>query len=281
MGRSGSTLFANLINCTSDFREIFEPFFPDKVEEAKPFVYPKYLPPDKNDKRYLKPAKKIFSGSLKNKWTDQSNANYASNRLLIKAIRSNLFLKWINAHFPEIEIILLMRNPFAVVKSWIAANFGDGQLGRERLLSQEDLVEDYLLPFKDEYLAINNTFLRLLFFWCIYYHIPLKQFDSKNITIVFYEHLITDTKAELALVNSRLSLDIDYQRANEVVKIPSHTTRKYGDIKRLGKIDLWSEGIETSIIDEAYRIMNLFSMDTFYGPNGMPNRDAVLEFLNT
>jgi hypothetical protein len=281
MGRSGSTLFSNLVNCTSDFKEVFEPFFPEKVKAAKPFIYPKYLAPDNDDRRYLKPAKKILEGFARNKWIDQAKSNRAAKRLLIKDIRTNLFLKWIDAHFPEVEIILLMRNPFAVVSSWIRANFGVGSVARERILSQDDLMRDHLSPFKEEYLAIDDTFLRLIFFWCIYYYVPLQQFDSKNITIAFYENLVTNANKEMEIIGKRLSLGIQYTCANEVVKIPSRMTMKGRDTKDIGRIDRWSQGIETPIIDKSFNILSLFGMDKFYARNGMPDKAAVLEFLNS
>ncbi|GAX62974.1 sulfotransferase [Candidatus Scalindua japonica] len=280
MGRSGSTLLNNLLNCNSDFRGIFEPFFPEKVALAKPFIYPLYIRPENKDRKYLVPARKILTGTVKNQWTEELNTNQSSKKLLIKDIRINLFLKWINTHFPNIEIILLMRNPFAVADSWINANFGDGSRSRSRIIAQKELINDFLQPFKHDYLAIDDAYLRAIFFWCIYYYVPLKQFNPKDISIICYENLITNLDEELRYIINNLHIEIDFKHANQVLNKPTHTTRKSSDLlKPSNTIRSWANLISNSTIDRGYEIMSLFNMENFYRNDGTPDKHAIVHYL--
>jgi hypothetical protein len=142
MGRSGSTFLSNIINYDNRFRVMFEPFRYDVVDEAKDFVYPLYLRPDTNKSNYFSSLQKIISGKVHSEWIDKENNRIFPKARLIKDIRVNFFLKWIQNNTPGMKIILLLRHPCAVVNSWIEAGFGDGLKSRTILLENPHFVAD-------------------------------------------------------------------------------------------------------------------------------------------
>jgi len=284
MGRSGSTILSDIINYDNTYRILFEPFRSDLVSEAKDFVYPLYLRPDNQDLRYLNPAQKIISGEVHSKWIDTENTTMFPKRRLIKDIRTNLYLKWIHNNFPEMKIVLLLRHPCAVVASWLAADFGDGKRGRDRLLADNSFVNDMDTRILDEYSNAESTFERLVFFWCISYWMPFRQFKEDEIHLVFYENLIVDPTGELESLFSFLDYDYSEEKALDVLTKPSSTTNKDKSHFRKGevKINGWKNKFSSDEIDRAYEIMSLFGMETLFDPEtSIPNKEAAMHLFGS
>lgn len=281
MGRSGSTLLLKILNYKNNFREIFEPFFPDQVPVTKKFIYPQYLRSSEKQEDYLMPAKEIFSGKIRNKWTDKFNRKLFVKKRIVKDIRTNLLLKWIKVNFEQIPIILLIRNPMAVIHSWIREGFGDGLISRDILLSQDDLLEDFLQPYKDHYLKAETAFERLMFFWCIYYYIPLNQFNKNEIYISFYENLFLDSENEIKGVLKYFGISYD-KSVYDILKKPSATTNRDSDVYNNGDfLNGWKKYTSNDQVKMAYKIMNLFGMENIYSTDSKPNLLEVYKLMET
>jgi hypothetical protein len=278
MGRSGSTLLLNILNHGKKYREIFEPFFPDRVKEAKDFIYPQYISPEDRDPKYLKPANRIFSGRIRNSWTDRFNQKVFVKKRIIKDIRINLFLKWIRINFPRIPIILLFRNPFATVHSWREAGFGDGSLARKRILGQDSLVKSFLGTYKKEYMMIQGEFERLIFFWCIYYLVPLRQFSPNEIYITFYENYFLEPEREIkkmmVAIGDSYNDDIleILNRPSATVRLGSEVLRQRGDM-----INGWKNHVSDVQRAKGLDILTLFGMQNIYNRESEPDMDEVLK----
>ena len=116
-GRSGTTWISNIINYENDFRYMFEPFHPHYIQQARGYKLFQYLRPGNNEPYFIDTARKVFSGTFRSLRVDRFNRKTFVKKRLIKDIFSNLFLKWINTHFPDVKIILLLRHPCAVAVS--------------------------------------------------------------------------------------------------------------------------------------------------------------------
>jgi len=275
MGRSGSTLLANIINCENQYRILFEPFCPDQVVEAVDFVYPLYLSPEVDNPKYLAPAQMILEGRIHSPWIDKECANGNYDRLLLKDIRINLFLKWLYNHFNGLKIILLLRHPCAVVQSWLACNFGDGIVARERILATTNLIEDYVTQdIRREYAKANTAFERLIFFWCLYNQIPLLQFENEAICVVFYENLFLDAEAELSRIFSFLGMAPNQTAVSMALSRPSSTTSKSSqELAKNDNVNGWRRTVSVDHVRRTYEIMAMFGMETLYcSETSVPNR---------
>lgn len=285
MGRSGSTMLSNIINYDNTHRILFEPFQDERVREAKDFVYPLYLRPDNSEQRYLSAAHKIISGKVHSKWIDRENKTIFPKRRLIKDIRTNLFLKWIHNSFPNVKIILLLRHPCAVVSSWLAMkNFGDGVRLRHRLLTNSSFVDDMDDNILSEYQKATTSFERLIFFWCIFYCIPLQQFDKDELHIVFYEDLIIDPANEFKNLFSFLDYDYSEKEVLDILSEPSSTTNKDKKSFSQGEVNIagWQKKLSTQQIDRANEIMSLFGIENLYNSKtSIPNKEVLNQFFKT
>ena len=194
-GRSGTTWVGDLLNSHNTYRVMFEPFHSRKIPLLHDWSYRQYLRPDDTDEMYLSTARKILGGNIRHSWIDQYNRRIVARRRLIKDIRAQLFLGWIKHHFPEIQIILLLRHPCAVANSKIKLNW---ETHLESFLSQPKLMTDFLAPFRRIIESAVDPFERHIVMWCVENYVPLRQFRDGGLHVAFYEHLCVNPAAEAA-----------------------------------------------------------------------------------
>ena len=132
VGRSGTTWVTDLINFNNNYRYIHEPFHPNRINQVSHYKYIQYIKPENKDPFFFVPAHNILSGRIRSLWTDSSNTTIVSSKRLIKDIRTNLLLKWMNVNFPEVPIILLLRHPCAVANSWLKLGWGIEERGTKK-----------------------------------------------------------------------------------------------------------------------------------------------------
>jgi hypothetical protein len=283
VGRSGTTWVSDIINYNNDHRYIHEPFHPYRVKEARGFQYIQYLRPENCEPRYLKPAKALLSGRARNRWTDSDNKTIFARKRLIKDIRVNLLLKWIHTNFPGIPIILLFRHPCAVANSWLKLGWGQEDLGGksdiEVCLSQRELMKDFLKPFRKHIESAQSDFEKQVFFWCMQYYVPLKQFKRGEIHLCFYENLCENPHEEIKNLFDFLGKKFD-EKVLGTLRTPSSVSRKDSAIvKGTSLIDSWRAQVTDQDLEKALDILKLFGLDKIYSDDSMPNVAAAYELL--
>lgn len=277
-GRSGTTWVEEVINYQQDYRIIFEPFHSQKNNLLKEWNYRQYLRTENNDERFLIPTQKILSGNFRLHWSDQYNEKFFFRKRLLKDIRIHLFLYWIKHHFPEIPIMLLLRPPCAVANSKLKLSW---QTHLDDFLRQDDLVQDFLAPFKKYLENLTDPFEKHIAMWCIENYVPLKQFNSGEILVVFYEHLCTDPKQEIEKI--MLFLHNDFSSSIfEQIKKPSALSRKESPIvSGANLIDSWRKNVTETQVQKAVEILNIFGLNSIYNHENIPliNGDKALTIL--
>ena len=163
-GRGGTTWIAEIINHDNDYRFMFEPFFARHVPEAQAFRNRQYLRPDDDDPAFVAPARAIVEGRVRNRWIDYYNHCVLVRQRLIKDIRANLFLKWLDVHFPGMQIVLLLRHPLAVAASRLHHGWSNDIAD---FLRQEKLMADYLEPHRQLLETVSDPFEKHVLQWCI------------------------------------------------------------------------------------------------------------------
>lgn len=266
-GRSGTTWVANIINYANDYRFMFEPFHPQRVDIVSHFKYRQYLRPDNHEEAFIKPAKAILSGRIKNPWVDKLNRKLIARKRLIKDIRTNHLLKWIKTNFPEIPIILLLRHPCAVAHSKLVLKW---DIPLDEYLAQEQLMVDFLAPFRVEMQNAQDAFERHIFLWCVENYVPLQQFRSGEIYLAFYENICT--KPEQEIDNLFRFLGRPYkQKAFDVVGIPSTLCRAGSPIfSGNNLVEDFKNHITDKQIKKAVEILGLFGLNRIYSEDSMP-----------
>jgi hypothetical protein len=282
-GRSGTTWISDIINYKNEYRYIFEPFHPYRVRLVRDFQYVQYLRPENRDPLYLEPARAVLSGRIRNWWTESYNRKIFVRKRLIKDIRAQFLLKWLHRNFPGMPIVLLFRHPCAAAHSWLKLGWGKEDLGKrtdlEVCLSQKELIEDFLGPFKENIENARSEFEQQIFHWCMQYYVPLKQFKRGEIHLCFYENFCENPDEEIQRLFSFLGKKFD-EKVLCNLKTPSSLTRKDSAIlKKTSLIDSWREHVSAQDLKNALKILNLFRLDNIYSGDSMPNPAAAYDLL--
>lgn len=230
MGRSGSTWLTDLLNFNNQYQVVFEPFFPARVPEAGAFGYYRYLTLNDQSTQLIENGGKILGGKVKNSWTSRNYKKTNSNKVLIKSIRSNLMLSWINKHFPDVKIILLVRDPFQVAQSWVRLGWGQVPLADESdldaITSQRDLIEDFPEIMEIfESVQLKNAFETAVLEWCILNYVPLLQRARGECSfhLVNYDDLLRSPASSITEIFEFLEIAVN-QNIFQTLDKPSSTS---------------------------------------------------------
>ncbi len=273
-GRGGTTWLAEIINADNSFRDIFEPFNPRRVRSVKDFNYRQYLRPMDRDPRYLRPAHLVFSGKLRDDWTDQYNRRFFCTRRLVKDIRVNLMLKWIHDNFLEMPIIFLLRHPCAVAVSRLSQRW-KSSTAIEDFLSQHTLIEDHLKQFMPIITATRSDFEQHVLVWCIENYVPLRTLRKSDALVVFYENLCTRPETELNRIAEYLKLG-RLELMMKRIKKPSSQTRKRASAIVLGEdpVSSWRKMVDQAMLNSAHDLLTVFGLTGLYARDPFPLVDS-------
>ncbi len=266
-GRSGTTWLANIIAACQGFGIIFEPFDYRKVPEAKDFSLRTYLRPGGNYPEKKEFVEKVLSGRIHNTWTDRENKNFLIWKYLVKSIRANLFLAWIDFNF-HCPIIYMVRHPCAVVLSRLKLKWNTHL---DVFLNQEKLMKDYLYKFKSIIDKATTPIQKHTIMWCVENLIPLSQFPRHDWIFCAYENLCNNTIEETDRILERLGIKRT-PRINQAIN-GFYQTRKDSAV-RLGKNPVydWQNQLSKTEIADILSIVNDFGIE-LYGEEVMPNHD--------
>jgi Sulfotransferase domain len=268
-GRGGTTWVSEIINYKNEYRYIFEPFHPRRVAIcAGKFRDRQYLRPENRDRRFIEAARAILSGRVRSMWSDRYNTRRIAHQRLIKDIRINLLLKWIHSNFPSIPIILLFRHPCAVANSRIKQGW---KPYTEDLLAQEELMEDYLNPLRQEIEKAESDFEKHIFLWCIENYVPLRQFKPGEIYLAFYEDFILDPWQEISKLFAFLGRDFDETVLTNVGKLAVSGGKSHLPPSQRDMLNEWKANISEKQAARAVEIMGLFGLDGIYTQDALPD----------
>jgi hypothetical protein len=266
-GRSGTTWVEEVINSRNDFRIMFEPFHSKKVELLKNWNFRQYLRSNDRRDQFLMPATRILSGRIRNEWIDKYNQKFFSSKRLIKDIRAQLFLHWIKHNFPEIPIILLLRHPCAVANSKFQLKW-DTHL--DDFLKQEDLMDDFLNPFRNEMENAGNPFDRHIFMWCVENYIPLRQFKENEILVIFYENFCINPQQEIETVMRFIGDTFSPEMLDKVTKPSVQSHKKSAIVSKGNLVNSWRKSISDEQVKRAVEILSLFGLQQIYNQGDLP-----------
>lgn len=277
IGRSGTTWLSEVINYDNSYREIFEPFLSYKVKLARGFRLNQYVHPNNQNTILVKSAQKILSGRVRCGWTDHGNRRFISTKRIIKDVRTNLMLKWLCNIRPGMPIILLIRHPLSIYNSWKKLEWGVGtEFGVrdfDEVISQENLLDDFPI-IRDNLKNIDrgNFFEQLIFLWCLFYYVPLKQLSIDDYRLVFYENLLLAPEKEFESIFLYLKKSFNYEEIINKVQKPSKTNYNKNNFASPPEkiIQSWKKDITAGEFLRAYEILRMFNLDGIYNDEGFP-----------
>lgn len=268
-GRSGTTWVEEVINSDNDYRMMFEPFHSKYVDLLTEWNYVQYLRVNENNDKFLKPATSILTGNIRNDWIDKFNKRIFSQKRLIKDIRAQFILKWIKHNFPEIPIILLLRHPCAVANSRLKLGWNTHL---EDILVQDDLMEDFLNPFKEklENAKDKDLFDRHIYMWCIQNYIPLKQFNEGEVLVIFYEDICINPETEIERIFSFIGEEISSKTIDKVKKPSALSQKDSAVVSGTDLVGSWRKNISNDQIERAFEILSIFGLQKIYDKSNFP-----------
>ena len=265
-GRSGTTWLAELINHANDFRFIAEPF---EAAPCKMFALRQYLRPENRSAKYLDPAQAVFTGRIRDARVDSCNRRIIAHRRLVKDVRSNMMLKWIREHFQQMRIVFMIRHPYSVAGS--RARLGWRTDLRNVYFAQDELMYDYLQPLVNQILRADTLFERHIVDWCVENLIPVKQLRSRDVYVIFYEHLLENPMREL----QRLFLYLGQPFAKSILSHIGRPSMSSKDsVNRFGDYFGLCQRVAECQKATARDIVTAFGLQTMYDIYGKPSVES-------
>jgi hypothetical protein len=241
-GRSGTTWVLDALASANDLRPVFEPLNPFTSSVAWRYAN-RYLSRDETHPELLKLLADGASGDLFTLWTHYrilkprlvprfkhvrsyrelkrlgvdwrkaltqlrtSTARRSNMNTLVKCVRANLLLGWVQAHF-DARIVLILRHPGAVVESQLRSSFlaWDPYPLLERYRNERKLLEGPLRGCAHLLDAKLSPAAALTLVWGIQNLVPITELESEGASIVFYEELLEDPEKEWGTAVATLGL---------------------------------------------------------------------------
>ncbi len=271
VGRSGTTWLGEIVNHRQDYREIFEPFLPTKVKAASSFAYYQYLSPQDQPEENLLQAQNILSGQVRDQWTDQNLTRLFYKKRIVKEIRGNMMLAWLQTNFPDIPIIFLIRNPFAVAYSWHKLGWGKPYGGQKTIIvsicEQPAFQRDFpALVKRVQDLGYKDSYELGMIAWCILNYVPLQQLADEGVFYGFYEDFFLRSQESLGRLMHFLNLPFEFSSFQKVLNKPSRTNFNQRANFESDEAALrgWEKQLSASQIARGQEILEAFGMQDMY-----------------
>ena len=268
-GRSGTTWLADIIGSQLPCRVMFEPFHSRYVDAYRRFNYFQYMRPDAANPELRDYCEKVFTGQIRQAWIDREVAHLRPRYRLIKEIRANLFLMWAKNQFPGIPLLFVIRHPCAVVLSRLQLGWAtDADL--EPFLTQPELIHDFLADKLDCIRHARSDEAKHALVWCISNLVPLAQFQSHELTIIYYERLCACPELEVPKTFHAIRHGYRPSALGQVNTPSRATTRASAVMRAENKVTRWQRELSARQISTILSVVTDFGLDYLYGDSLMP-----------
>jgi hypothetical protein len=267
--RSGTTWLADLISSQIPCRLMFEPFNSKQVSEYQAFEYFQYMRPGQPEDVLFTFANRVFTGEIRNRWIDRKNENFLPQFRLIKEIRANLLLKWLHDSFPEVPFLFIIRHPCAVVHSRMELGWATDQ-DIDPFLKQPNLISDHLSNHIDFIQSVASEEEKHALVWCISNLVPLKQFCSDSLRIIFYENICIQPEEELSKIIHYLQHHDKPLRMINANKPSTTSLLSSAVVAGKDKLTRWTKNLSTEQVNRILNVVTEFGLDYLYGESTVP-----------
>lgn len=265
-GRGGTTWIGNIIAANPNMRIIFEPFDPRRVPAAKGLPLFAYAHPDREYSLLHNYVEKVLAGAVNNEWISRQGNRWWATRRLVKAIRANLMLGWMDRNFHP-KIVFVTRHPCAVVLSRMKLKW-DTHI--DDMLSQPELVQDHLLPYMDVIERARTDLQKQTVMWCIENMIPLQQMYDYNWVVCTYEELYTRPEQQAERVLTTLDIRTTWLTRRAIHRTSVVTRPDSAIVTGKNPLREWQYSLSPDDIDEILSIAADFYI-TLYDADIMPH----------
>ncbi|MCB0193222.1 MAG: sulfotransferase [Anaerolineae bacterium] len=266
-GRSGTTWLGNIIAANPNMRILFEPFDYRRVPEAKVLPLLAYARPTAPYPEWFNFVYKALAGQIGNEWINQQGTRKWAWKRLVKAIRVNMMLGWIDKNFKP-KIVFTTRHPCAVILSRLKLDW-DPHI--DIFLEQKQLTHDYLSPYMDIILGAQTEVEKQAVGWCIENLVPLRQLPQHNWTFCTYEDLYRNPQKEADRILSDLNVQKTWFTKRAINKVSMVTRPDSAVFSQQDPLSAWKHQLSKQDIDTILTIVQSFQL-TLYDEDILPHK---------
>ncbi|NVK05600.1 MAG: sulfotransferase domain-containing protein [Flavobacteriia bacterium] len=269
-GRSGSTWVSDMIGYRRKLRNVLEPYRPHVIEQSNLMPLHAYVRSGTLPEDLRTYYASVFSGEFQHPDMDSAANSLFYRGLLVKDVFASLFAKSVSDAFPQVKVSLLIRNPHDVAISMMSKSSWTWIDDPAVFLENEELVEDYLEPFKDLIQDISegrSQYLKYITVWCISNYVPLMQFGLDGLNVLYYDCIKRDPVGEVWDYWER------WGNSRRRMVIPTWKSKKLSAVS-IGRKSIVNEP-GRSEVERGRRILEDFGFGQLYTMDGRPNRDAL------
>jgi hypothetical protein len=258
-GRSGTTWLGNIVAADPNTRIFFEPFDPRRVPAAACLPLRAYARPEGSYPEWESLVGKVLRGEIENEWINRQGRRWWAQRRLIKEIRANLMLAWIDRRFHP-KIVWMTRHPCAVVNSRVKLQW---EAHLDVFLAQPELVEDYLQPFLPVIQEAQTQVQKHAVAWCIENLVPLQQSHHHNWIFCTYEELYRQPEAEANRILQALGLRKNWFTSRAIHRITMTARSDSAVVNQRDPLLQWQEELSDPEIEDVLRTVSAFGIHLY------------------
>jgi hypothetical protein len=172
-------------------------------------------------------------------------------------------------NFPQPPVLFIIRHPCAVVLSRLKLGWAtDSDIAP--ILSQPHFITDFLSEKIDRIQRSETPEEKHAILWCLTNLVPLRQFSSDGLNLIFYENLCLKPEVEIPRI-FQIVPHVYSPLVFNALKRPSTTTlRSSAIITGADKVNHWKSELSKKQIDNILSVVQDFGLDYLYGDSATP-----------
>lgn len=262
--RSGTTWLMQQLGKGYPYRLVFEPFHPKHVPVAEQFVRDCFFESIEAAPSLQSFFDEVLLGKIHNAWVDQVLTPCPRNApLLVKCIRVNTLLPWIQAHYSTLPIIFLLRHPIAVALSKTKFGWGtpllEAQMKHPGIQAHFPMLSTMRLP--------EDMFEQNILAWCIKHALPMRllNLQAPNLRIIHYEDAVIDPRNTITSLLPLLPPDFNLSKALDSISEPSATNASWSPTEDFSTtLTRWKDEVTSDQKALTDHYLKLFDLQYLY-----------------
>lgn len=288
-GRSGSTWVSSILNNNGKALEVFEPLHPEinnDCKELTPYIHNDSL---RQSSKMIKLYSKVFSGKLLHRRANFNNRRIKYSGMVVKDVFACLSSYAIHQHFKGAKVVILLRNPFDVVRSkertaqrgWMWPT--DLSVFTQNLSLKQKLNSQQMSLIGE--ISLHGNFIeKQMVIWAVCYFVMLNDFESSEYYLLFYEKMKARPDHELEKIRMFLGKDFSsyfsrctpdqLEKSSRTLVTSDHD--QHQDWENKVKLTF-----QKSELDTMKKVINCFALTELYGDDGFERPgDSVKKFYS-
>lgn len=281
--RSGTTWLMDLLSTIPRYLSISEPlhrvWYPRSLEHG--FTTRTFIEPDIKSEMHRSYLDEVFKGNVVSirphfGFRDIPKRFHA-DRAVVKFVRGNRLIPWINNNFDLRGTILIIRDPCSTISSQIRTRVRGYYLPKGENLKLEVVLREArgLVSERiyDELKQIGSEEGVLAASWALDQYVPLYYKSEYDLILVSYERLVLEPEKELKRILTEIGYEESIGDILAKIEVPSSTGQDHRS-NRMEQLNKWRTHLSVKQIEEIMNVVDIFDMD-FYHDDIMPDMDRM------